>query len=81
MEAGYRTFRNWDNIDCEEYYFQSDREIDDPGLNQDDMRSRDEEDFDNSDDFHKHDHTEADQQDNDTSSAEDAGRFDGEIGI
>lgn len=83
MATEYRSFRNWDFVDCEEYYFQSDREIDDPGLNQDDVSRRQAEEFDDSDDFHKYDDTDEDdgQQNEEDKSIQDRGRFDGNIGI
>lgn len=45
------------------YFDEKDRTIDDPGLNQDStFDKKDEEDFDNSDDFHKYDDTDEDQE-------------------
>jgi hypothetical protein len=42
-------------------YLNNDRSIDDAGLNQDStFDKKDEEDFENSDDFHKYDHTDKD---------------------
>jgi len=81
MDSAYRTFSNWENIDPEEYLFQAsaDREIDDPGLNQDDSREQQQEDFDDSDDFHKNDDT--DEEKKDTSTIDRSGRFDGTISI
>lgn len=63
MESEYRTFRNWDDFN-EDYSFQhyEDREIDDPGLNQDDAREKQQQDFDDSDDFHKNDDTDAEEE-------------------
>lgn len=62
MDSSYSMFSNWKNIDSEEYFFQKDkdREIDDPGLNQDDAKEKQQQDFDDSDDFHKHDNTDLD---------------------
>ena len=82
MCSKYRTFRTWDSVDSEEYLFQSnDREIDDPGLNQDDSYEKDEEDFDDSDDFHKYDDTDENKETSEKSKNENSGRFDGTIGI
>jgi len=63
MDTTYKAFRNWDNLDCEEYLCMKDeenRKIDDPELNQDDPQKRQE--FDDSDDFLKYDDTEDDQE-------------------
>ncbi|HEU0136503.1 MAG TPA: hypothetical protein VFQ50_04370 [Flavobacterium sp.] len=48
----------WDDDNSEKYFFSSDddREIDNPGLNQDNaLDPKDDENFDESDDFHKYD--------------------------
>jgi len=83
MASQYKTFTNWENNDAEEFFFQkdNDREIDDPGLNQDDSKEKQEEDFDDSDDFHKHDDTDQEEEDKNASDSNQSGQFDGNITI
>jgi hypothetical protein len=60
-----------------QHYF--DRAIDNPGLNQDStFDKKDDENFDESDDFHKHDDTSNDE---DKEADESSGIFDGNINI
>lgn len=80
MDTIYQTFKNWDNIDCEGYWCDKDRQIDDPGLNQDDTSRKSQEEFDNSDDFHKYDDTDEDKPEAEDD-VTDAGKYDGNIGI
>jgi hypothetical protein len=82
MDTIYQSFKNWENIDCEEYWCDKDhdRQIDDPGLNQDDASRKSQQEFDDSDDFHKYDDTDEDKSETDDEAA-DAGKYDGNIGI
>jgi len=59
MCAKFKTFKNWDNIDSEEYLFQQDneRKIDNPELGEENASDKKREEFDDSDDFHKYDDT------------------------
>ncbi|AWI26449.1 hypothetical protein HYN49_11350 [Flavobacterium pallidum] len=82
MESTYNTFKNWDDIDCEGYLFDKDieRQIDDPGLNQDDASRKSQQEFDDSDDFHKYDDTDEDASETDDE-VSNSGKYDGNIGI
>ncbi|OYU79560.1 MAG: hypothetical protein CFE23_13295 [Flavobacterium sp. BFFFF1] len=82
MASIYKTFRNWDQIDCEAYWCGANadkRDIDDPELNQDDTSRKSQQEFDDSDDFHKNDDT--DDGDVEEDGVSDSGKYDGNISI